>query len=304
MTVAGLVGDQGNQGGTGGAGDQGGQNKPPEGQQQNGGQQNGGGSGDPWYKGADEATTTYIKNKAWDSPLKTVESYKSLETVFGAEKAGRELLVLPDAKTAKPEDWNPVYDKLGRPKDPTGYTWSDKSDKDIIATAAPVFHKIGLNPTQATALETWYNDTITQQSKLADEKFETDSTNEMTALKREMGNAYDDKVLLAKQATKQAGLSVDELTGIERIIGSGKLMKMLMGFGDLLREGRSPDEGGAHAPQGGGQYTMTPDQAKQKMNELKLDSDFMAKYLSPNNGVRKLAIDRMEALQKIATGGQ
>jgi hypothetical protein len=303
MTVAGLVGDQGNQGGTGGAGDQGGQNKPPEGQQ-NGGQQNGGGSGDPWYKGADEATATYIKNKAWDSPLKTVESYKSLETVFGAEKAGRDILVLPDAKTAKPEDWNPVYDKLGRPKDATGYTWSDKSDKNIIETAAPVFHKIGLNPQQATELETWYNSTIEAQSKIADEKFAVDSTNELTKLKTEMGSAYDDRVLLAKQATKAAGLNIDELTGIERIIGSGKLMKMLMGFGDLMREGRSPDEGGARQEQGGGSYTMTPDQARAKIAELKLDSDFMAKYLSPNNGVRKLAIDRMEALQKVIAGTQ
>lgn len=298
MTVAAQVGDQGNQGGTGGAGDQG--NKQPEGQNQ---QQNGGGA-EPWYKGADEATATYIKNKAWDSPLKTVESYKSLETVFGAEKAGRDILVLPDPKTAKPEDWNPVYDKLGRPKDVTGYTWSDKSDKDIIETAAPVFHKLGLNPQQATALETWYNDTVTAKSKAADEKFEVDSTNELNKLKTEMGSAYDDRVLLAKQATKAAGLNIDELTGIERIIGSGKLMKMLMGFGDLMRESRSPDDGGAKQPEGGGQYTMTPEQARAKIAELKLDSDFMAKYLSPNNGVRKLAIERMEALQKVVAGTQ
>ena len=62
---------------------------------------------------------------------------------------------------AKPEDWGKVFDKLGRPKDPKEYKWTDRfdgfeiddTDKAYRDGMAPVMHRVGLNQWQVSELE-------------------------------------------------------------------------------------------------------------------------------------------------------
>lgn len=61
---------------------------------------------------------------------------------------------------AKPEDWQKVYDRLGRPKEPSEYKFSDPEDFELDDTdksyrdaMSQAFHRVGLNQWQVSELE-------------------------------------------------------------------------------------------------------------------------------------------------------
>ena len=65
---------------------------------------------------------TYAESKGWKGdtpPDALLSSYKNLEKVWGADKAGRALMLPKDANDTAALD--AIYDKLGRPADPSGY---------------------------------------------------------------------------------------------------------------------------------------------------------------------------------------
>lgn len=86
------------------------------------------------------------------------KNYVNAQKMVGADK-----IVLP-GKNAKPEDWDSVYNKLGRPEKPDGYLIQPPSDipkefpldNEMIGEFKTVAHKIGLNNSQVKGLFEWF----------------------------------------------------------------------------------------------------------------------------------------------------
>ena len=107
-------------------------------------------------------------------------------------------------KFATEEDWNAVYEKLGRPKDSDGYKFDAKGvDEAGLKEFATQAHKMGLLPKQANDMVQWYQSKIEASTKEADSVAENARSNAVTELKKEYGQAYDQKLAAASAFTKK-----------------------------------------------------------------------------------------------------
>jgi len=126
------------------------------------------------------------------------KSYIHAQKMVGADK-----IPVPN-KYATEDDWNEVYSKLGRPESPDGYSFDTKGiDESGLKSFAEHAHKMGLLPQQANEMVKWYQgnvDATTQENNAKAEKARNDS---VIALKKEYGQAYDNKLKAASAMAKQ-----------------------------------------------------------------------------------------------------
>ncbi len=236
-----------------------------------------GGQGNPpapapgnWYDSIEDAELKgYVQNKGWKDPVELATGYKNLEKLLGGEK-------LPLPKGADDKDgWARVYDALGRPKSAEEYKLPvpDGDTGEFAKQAASKFHELGISQQQAQALAEWFNATqagqleqLGQQSAQAIEK-------DMTALKSEWGQAWDENVNLGQRAAREFGLNAQKLEAMEQALGTGELMKLMAKIGRGLTEHNF--EGGRST----NTFGMTPEAAKQRIADLKADKSWTAKYI-------------------------
>lgn len=239
---------------------------------------------------------TYAESKGWkgDTPPDALfSSYKNLEKVWGADKAGRALMLPKDDSDT--EALNTIYDKLGRPADPSGYEINlpEGVEPEFADKAKGWFHKAGLSTNQAKAVTEAYQAAELEQAQALEQR---DAT-EKAALEKEWGAEYTQKVEIAKRGIAAAGLSEEEVRRMELAVGPARATKMLEFFGRNYTEAQ-PLDGGQRAQNGFG--ALNPAQAQSKINELYSDTNFMARYNNPDPKVRAVAASEIEELTKQA----
>lgn len=244
-----------------------------------------------WLKGADETTVGYVQNKGWTEPVQVLEGYRNLEKLLGADKAGR-AVVLPGDK-AEPAEVAAFYDKLGRPADPKDYKIAvpEGYDTGFAEAARAKFHELGITAKQAEGLAAWNNEYVgglaaKQQNQTA-EAFQKD----VATLKEEWGAAHDQNVVVARNVVNALGWDAAKIDKLSASIGHAELMKTLHQLG--TRMGEDAFVGGKDTQYGG---AMTPGQAKARIQELRNDKAFAAKYLSRDAD----AVAEMTKLQRYA----
>jgi len=246
-------------------------------------------TGQTWFNGADELTTGYIQNKGWQNPLEAVKSYQNLEKLMGADKAGN-TVVLPKAE-ATPEEKAAFFDRLGRPSEPTGYSFKFATD-EATANVQSKFHELGLTKTQGEAIAQWY--TELQQNQMSQSQankqvaFEQDSL----ALKQTWGAAHDQKVLEARAAVRSLGLNNEQIDKLADAWGHKATMEFFANLGSKTGEPGFVDGEGTTAFNG----AMTPAQAKDQIRTLMADKEFVKQYTSKNAE----ALAKMDRLHKWA----
>ena len=126
-------------------------------------------------------TNTPTQNTDWKASLSDeIRNEKSLENISDIESlakgyvhaqrlVGADKIPVPN-KFATEEDWNKVYEKLGRPKSADEYKFNLPEDKTVNEAALKGFadqaHKLGLLPGQADGVVKFYNDMIGLKSYL------------------------------------------------------------------------------------------------------------------------------------------
>lgn len=226
---------------------------------------NGNGNAASWLEALPEPERAYVQNKGWDTPDKLLTSYKNLEKVFGADKAGRALL-LP-GENATPEEKAAFYSKLGRPESPEGYGLKAPEkfgDPELLEGFTKTAHEIGLSKTQAEALLKFQVGHFEQMQAKADA--------EVNQLKAEWGDKADTYLAAAKKAGAEFGLSDDEITGIELVIGPKRTLEFLRDVGAKLGEARMVD-----GDQRGG-FTESLESLYQQQASLAKDKAWAARY--------------------------
>ena len=223
-------------------------------------------------------TNTPTQNTDWKASLSDeIRNEKSLENISDIESlakgyvhaqrlVGADKIPVPN-KFATEEDWNKVYEKLGRPNDPTGYKFNLPEDKTVDEAALKGFaeqaHKLGLLPTQADGVVKFYNDMIGQELSEANSIAEAARNKATTELKTEWGQAYDQKIAAANNVVSSVfppgfmSMNMEDGTKI------GDNPAVIKAFA-MLAERMGEDK----IVQGDGPIMQTPKQIDKEINSL------------------------------------
>lgn len=245
-----------------------------------------------WLDGADELTTGYIANKGWKGPLEVVKSYTNLETLLGADRAGR-TVVMP-GPDATPAELSAFYTKLGRPEKAEDYQLpvAEGSTPEFASAAAAKFHELGIPKKAGVALTEWLQSAAGEHTKAQATAAATAFAADDAALKTEWGGAFDQKLAAARAAKNGLGLDDASINKMSASLGHKATMNLLANIGAKTSEhGFVAGEG---TTQAGG--ALTPAMAKDKIQALRKDADFSKRYLA--GGVAEKA--EMARLQSYA----
>lgn len=221
----------------------------------------GGGSTPPAWFG--DANKEYVTGKGWKTGDDAVQSYRNLETLVGADKAGRTVIMPKDDKDA--DGIKAFRAKLGVPDKADGYKVPDSlKDDPLLPAITAAAHKHGI---PGSAYDGFVGDVL---AALKD--FDTKSANDATAaseralgeLKTKHGAQYDAKVELGRRVVQSLGVKPEVLNKIEAAIGTSDMMSLFIDLGAKLGEAG----GGGDAGKGGGS-NLTAEAAQQKIDELR-----------------------------------
>jgi hypothetical protein len=234
--------------------------------------------GNPWYP---EEAKGYVENKGWTAPQDVISSYQNLEKLLGADKAGRGVVWPKDE--ADTDGWNAIYQKIGRPDSPEGYRLPvpEGDTGEFAKAAAPILHQLGLSTKQAEKLAGWLNEYNSNQLKQYDAGVELALRNDQDALRKEWGNAYDEKTVLVKRAANAIGMTEDDLADVISAAGYAKTNRWLAVIGEKIGESKfvSGDSG---LPK-----TLTPAAAQDRLNALKRDKLWLDRWQKGDAEARK-----------------
>jgi hypothetical protein len=223
---------------------------------------------------------------------------------INASRDDSKMIRIPD-ENAKPEDWNAVYEKLGRPKDPSGYKdvkWGDNADPGMVEFGKQLAFKLGLPPkaVESIMVSEW-NAFIQKANAKATETLEQTGQQAMQQLKTDWKGDFDANAARGKQviqALDKAGFGEADLASVEQHIGVPALAKLLATIGKLSGEGKFMDGGtggGATDP-----ANMTPEQAKSEITRRVADAAFQKTYMGKTEPGHEDAVRLMEGLYRKA----
>lgn len=240
----------------------------------------------------DADTGAWVQSKAIPDVKTALTSYRNLETLLGADKAGR--AIVPPKDDAPAEEWLAFWNKLGRPETADGYKLPvpEGDAGEFAKVAASWFHEAGIPAKQAQKLAAKWNEFQTAAATKAEAEFTQKSALDLQELQKAWGGEFEANAELARRARREAGLSDDEGIAIERALGVKKAAEVFSFLGKQFAEAAMK---GGEGP-GRGVFGATPQEAKARIEALKGDADWTAKYLNGDIDARA----EFERLHRIA----
>jgi len=259
----------------------------------------------PSVLSGDPKTETPETNTDWKVSLSDdVKADKSLENIkdinalaksyIHAQKmVGSDKIPVPN-KFATEDDWNAVYEKLGRPKTADGYKFDLPQDKQVDEVSLKEFssqaHKLGLLPSQAQGMVKFYNEITAKSLQDADSKALTARETSTKELKQEWGQAFDQKVSQAATLAKSVGAT--ELFNANMADGTklGDHPVMIKAFAELANK-----MGEDSIVQASGPTYLTPNQIEKQIGEL---TQTDSAYWDKNHINHQAAVSEVLALRE------
>lgn len=166
------------------------------------------------------------------------KSYINAVSMIGTDK-----IPLP-GKSATDEQWNEVYNKLGRPESADKYTLEFKTDvapvdENVIKGFAQNAHKLGLNNKQAQGILEFYKSTLEGSAKEMSVNMEAAQASAANSLRSEWGKAYDENLRRASSVAQtylEPELLDTQLRDGSRLGDNPKIIKAFANIANLLSE--------------------------------------------------------------------
>lgn len=244
-----------------------------------------------WLPDATPEVAGYVQNKAWQGPADVLSSYQNLEKLFGAEKAGRTVVIPGDDDV---EGWSKLHGRLGRPEQANGYELPvpDGADKQFSEQAAAWFHEAGLSKKAAQHIAGKWNEHMGKAAQAQALAEEQKLQAEHQALERDWGTGDAAAVNreMARRAAVALGLDEQAIDGLQKASGFGKTMKALAKVGEMLGEKPALGLGG------GSGFALTPEAAQAKKQSLMADKEFREKAMADPNSAQWKEIQRLSEI--------
>jgi hypothetical protein len=249
--------------------------------------------------GYDDHALVTIKERGWKTPSDQFTSYRNLEKLTGDLNS-----VVKIPKSGDPKEWEPVYDKMGRPKTPNDYVVKlPDGDKGELANAfKPIFHKAGLSQNQVNVISESWNAHVKSMQEAHTQKMETRNASEITELKTAWKDSYDENLEAVNRAAEALDLGQKELDAFKAELGPKRTMELLHKIGSKVALEDSKPAG--FKPQGGNGFKgMTQEQAKVALKELQTNKEHAQMFSSQDPQVRQQAREKVRQLELIAYPG-
>jgi hypothetical protein len=259
----------------------------------------------------DSAPTETAAQKSWRESLpedlralSTIQNIPSIETLVKnydhAQRAlGAPKIALP-TKHATDDDWNRIFDKLGRPESPDKYELKidGEFDEQILSGFKEISHKTGILPKQAQQVLDWFNET--QGAKIAEhqQSQERELASRQQELKQKWGQAFEKNLSVADSAV--AELLSDEQFEYLNQRGLTKDPAIAEIFYEIAQKALGEDKlrGSEEKRQGFG--VMTPEEAKRKIGEIRGNAEHP--YNVQGHPNRAAAAKELQSLYEMAYG--
>ena len=126
--------------------------------------------------------------------------------INATQMIGKDKVAVPN-KNSTDDQWNEVYDKLGRPESADKYTLNAKSevvpiDEQAIKQFAENAHQLGLNNKQAQGILEFYKNNMEGMAKQAKVDTETAQAQSTQELRQEWGREFDTNIKKAGALAK------------------------------------------------------------------------------------------------------
>ena len=189
------------------------------------------------------------------------KSYVQAQRMIGVDK-----IPIP-GQSATDEEWNNVYERLGRPNAPDQYDFNavDGFEEGDLASFKQIAHDTGLNGKQAQRMAKSLAEKASAEIEAREAQATTLIGETKAELEREYGKALDQKMKMAKNAAVQLLGSTEPLDNI--VLEDGRLLgdhpaivKLFVQLADAMGEDSLEGE-----PQ---ELIMTPQEANRKIMEL------------------------------------
>lgn len=238
------------------------------------------------FEGLSEENKSFVANKGFKSYDDVVTSYINLEKYQGVP--ADKILKLPDENNA--DEVNAFYNKLGRPEKAEDYKFeiADGQDDSIAKAIAPELFKAGLSQKQAAAIYKTLEAAKIEQTKAA----EAAAVKAEEDLKSEWGANYDNNLKAAQQAAKIAGVTAEQIEALQKATDYKTVMNMFKNLASKFGEDALRGAGDNKQTR----FTLTPQQAREKIEQLKTNKDWVQKISSGD----KAALQEYDELTKLA----
>lgn len=254
--------------------------------------------GGGWLTSLPEELKGVAETKGWKEPADALRSYQHLEQAFGADRAGRALIMPKDGEDK--EGYDRVYKALGRPDTPEGYEIKslmlesgapvDETDTLLAETMSGAMHEAGLSMGQAKKLAEAFQGVVRATNDSTEQAFAA----ELEAFERKAAPA---DLEAARRGFRFFGLDKDEAGEVSatlvRSLGPERAVKMFAQLGRAMGEDK--------AVEGGGNISVgSAAGASRRMDQLLSDPAFTKRY----QGGDQSAMDEMDKLSKIIASGR
>jgi hypothetical protein len=258
-----------------------------------------------------------VENKGFKSVDDTLKSYSNLEKMIGgsirmptedssveAKQDFYKKLEGVDGVVKLPSEgveseFNSFYNKLGRPEDKEGYSFGDYDNvfgSEILDKYKEVAHKSGLTQSQAQALVEFEASFIPSEEQL---KEEASASMEKckSSLEKVWGKEYDNRLEASKEVLSKYGEKYKEdIQSLKSNLGNNPAFAvMLSDLADSMQE--------RGTIQGDSRRNLTPEEATQRINDLKSDRGFLDAYYDKSHPGRDKMLDKLNDLYRIKHGG-
>lgn len=248
-----------------------------------------------WDTVQDAEVKGWLASKKYPDAESALKAHWGLERLFGADKAGRTVMLPKDDNDAA--GWAELSKKMGVPDTADGYKLPlpEGVDDGFAKAAAQAFHKNGIPPRAANAMAEWWNGWVAEQVKAGEAADRAESERQMQGLQKEWGKDYDANVELAQRGYRQFaerfGLTdTAKLERLESVIGAANLQRFFSGIGRLAGE---DSFAGSDKPGG---FGVSVADAQKRINEI--TADRAAGKISDLQW-RKEAMPEMERLGRV-----
>lgn len=237
-----------------------------------------------WGKapGIDPDKLGYVQAKGWKDPGSVIESYRHAEKMLGVP--ADQVIKIPKERTDA--TMAEVYDKLGRPKDASGYSITVPEvggDPELAKEAAGWFHEAGLNQSQVERITTKWNAKIEAVVKAQTDAVAARDAAQVAKLKTDWGPQMQANTVLVDRAAQAFGMTPEQVAALRQVMGPGDAMRFLHKIGSKLGVDDTFVNGGGVPPGFGG---MTPEQAKARIVALKNDKGWVQRFTNGDVEVR------------------
>ena len=216
------------------------------------------------------------------------KSYVHAQKLVGADK-----IPVPN-KFATEKDWDAVYQRLGRPEDPSGYKYDLPEDQNINQDALNNFsnqaHKLGLLPSQANGVVKFYNELTASSLQEQETTAVAARENSTKELKQEWGQAYPQKISQASNLAKSVGASELFDTNLADGTKLGDHPVMIRAFAELASK-----MGEDSITQSSGPIYQTPAQIEKEIGNL---TQVGSAYWDKNHPNHAAAVEEVLALRE------